>query len=130
MRPAGHGRAGPARRDRNLEEDERHGDTGRRDLSRRLAPRPQGGRDLPARGAGPASLDGKKIAFLWDYLFRGDEIFPMLASELTARYPGVEFVGHETFGSTHGDEEHEIVASLPERLRELEVDAVISGMGC
>ena len=78
----------------------------------------------------PAGLDGKKIAFLWDYLFRGDEIFPMLASELTARYPGVEFVGHETFGSTHGDEEHEIVASLPERLREMEVDAVISGMGC
>ena len=54
----------------------------------------------------------------------------MLASELTARYPGVEFVGHETFGSTHGDEEHEIVAGLPERLRDMEVDAVISGMGC
>ena len=78
----------------------------------------------------PASLDGKKIAFIWDYLFRGDEIFPMLASELSARYPGVEFVGHEAFGSTHGDEEHEIVAALPEKLREMEVDAVISGMGC
>ena len=36
----------------------------------------------------PATLDGKKIAFLWDYLFRGDEIFPMLASELAVRYPG------------------------------------------
>ena len=78
----------------------------------------------------PASLEGKKIAFLWDYLFRGDEIFPMLASELSARYPGVEFVGHETFGSTHGDEEHEILAGLPDKLRALEVDAVISGMGC
>ena len=77
-----------------------------------------------------ASLEGKKIAFLWDYLFRGDEIFPMLASELSVRYPGVEFVGHETFGSTHGDEEHEIIAGLPAKLREMEVDAVISGMGC
>ena len=78
----------------------------------------------------PASLEGKKIAFLWDYLFRGDEIFPMLASELSARYPEVEFVGHEAFGSTHGDEEHAILAGLPARLREMRVDAVISGMGC
>ena len=93
---------------------------------------PRGPRRAPSRPLAerPASLEGKKIAFLWDYLFRGDEIFPMLASELSARYPGVEFVEHETFGSTHGDEEHEILAGLPEKLREMEVDAVISGMGC
>ena len=77
-----------------------------------------------------AGLGGKKIAFLWDYLFRGDEIFPILESELKGRYPGIEFVGHETFGSTHGDQEHEILANLPDNIRKLGIDAVVSGMGC
>lgn len=75
-------------------------------------------------------LEGKKIAFLWDYLFRGDEIFPILEAELKGRYPGIEFVGYETFGSTHGDQEHEILANLPDNIRKLGIDAVVSGMGC
>ena len=37
---------------------------------------------------------------------------------------------YDTFGSTHGEDEHAILAGLPDRLRELKVDAVISGMGC
>ena len=73
----------------------------------------------------PASLEGKRIAFLWDYLFRGDEIFPVLERELTARIPGVSFVSWETFGTTHGAGEHEVLAGLGERFRELGVDAVI-----
>ena len=75
-------------------------------------------------------LDGKKVAFLWDYLFRGDEIFPILRSELQARYPGMEFVDYDAFGSTHGDEEHEILGNLPANIREMGIDAVVSGMGC
>ena len=75
-------------------------------------------------------LSGKRVAMLWDYLFRGDEIFPWIEEALGARYPGVEFVRYDEFGSTHGDHEHEIIAGLPERLKSLEVDAVISGMGC
>ena len=76
------------------------------------------------------TLEGKRVALLWDYLFRGDEIFPYLQSELSARYPGVNFIGYEEFGSTHGDREREIVDGLPQRLKELKVDAVLSGMGC
>ena len=78
----------------------------------------------------PASLEGKRIAFLWDYLFRGDEIFPVLERELTRRIPGVSFVSWEEFGTTHGAGEHEVLAGLGTRLRQLGVDAVISGMGC
>ena len=78
----------------------------------------------------PASLDGKKIAFLWDYLFRGDEIFPMLERELSAAYPNMKFIGYETFGSTHGAEEARIVAGLPNTLADHGVDAVVSAMGC
>jgi hypothetical protein len=42
----------------------------------------------------------------------------------------VRFVSWREFGNTHGSEEREVVAALPKRLRELGVDAVISGMGC
>ena len=76
------------------------------------------------------TLQGKTVCQLWDYLFRGDEIFPMLENELGKRYPGVRFVPYSEFGSTHGDEEREILENLPQRLKELGADAVISGMGC
>ncbi|MCB1740443.1 MAG: hypothetical protein KDK91_08745 [Gammaproteobacteria bacterium] len=76
------------------------------------------------------TLAGKTVCQLWDYLFRGDEIFPLLEQALSERYPDVRFIRYSEFGSTHGDEEREILESLPQRLRELGVDAVISGMGC
>ena len=78
----------------------------------------------------PASLAGVRIAFLWDYVFRGDEIFSHLAEALRARYPGVEFVRWEEFGSTHAEDERALIAALPQRLKELGVGAAISGMGC
>ncbi|HYB41649.1 MAG TPA: hypothetical protein VEL75_07765 [Candidatus Methylomirabilis sp.] len=76
------------------------------------------------------TLDGKTIGQLWDDLFRGDEIFPILERELGQRFPGVRFVRYDVFGSTHGADEARIVGGLPERLRALGVDAVISGMAC
>jgi hypothetical protein len=76
------------------------------------------------------ALEGRKVAFLWDYLFRGDEIFSLLERELAARYDGMTFVPYEEFGSTHGIDEHEVLESLAARFNELGVDAVVSGMGC
>lgn len=75
-------------------------------------------------------LAGRRIAFLWDYVFRGDEVFPVLARELRARFDGVEIVGFETFGNLHGADERERVGRLPDDLRDRGVDAVVSGMGC
>jgi hypothetical protein len=75
-------------------------------------------------------LSGKTIAFVWDYLFRGDEIFAIVQRELSARFPGLNFIGHEVFGSTHGADEREVLERLPAKLKELRVDAVVSGMGC
>ncbi len=77
-----------------------------------------------------ATLDGKRVAFLWDYLFRGDELFPVLADELRRRFDGVDIVGYQTFGNLHGADEKEKVAALPEELKARHVDAVVSGMGC
>ncbi|MBI1734219.1 MAG: hypothetical protein HYR51_03505 [Candidatus Rokubacteria bacterium] len=76
------------------------------------------------------TLDGATIGELWDDLFRGDEIFPILREEIGRRYRDVKFVEYKVFGSTHGASEHRVIAALPERLRELGVDAVISGMAC
>ena len=77
-----------------------------------------------------STLDGKKVAQLWDHVFRGDEVFEFLEAGLKARFPNVRFVSWREFGNTHGSEEREVVAALPERFKALGVDAVISGMGC
>ena len=76
------------------------------------------------------TLRGKTIAQLWDYIFRGDEIFPIVEDELNKRFPDTKFINYSIFGSTHGDKEREIVASIPAKLKEYHADAVISGMGC
>ena len=76
------------------------------------------------------TLNGKTVAQLWDYIFRGDEVFEFLEEGLKKRYPDIRFVSWKEFGCTHGAEEHAVVASLPGKFRELGVDAVISGMGC
>jgi hypothetical protein len=74
-------------------------------------------------------LNGKVIGELWDYLFRGEEIFPILREKLKARFPGIRFVTHEVFGNVHGTQQRELVARVPDLLRQHGVDAVISGIG-
>ena len=76
------------------------------------------------------SLRGVRIAQLWDYLFRGDEVFEHLEAGLRERYPDIEFVSWREFGNTHGEDEAQVLAELPPRLKAMGVDAVISGMGC
>lgn len=76
------------------------------------------------------SLEGVRVGFLWDHLFRGDELFPVLQRELTARYPGIEIVDYDTFGNTHGTDEVERIATLGAELVERRIDAVVSAVGC
>jgi len=76
------------------------------------------------------TLEGKTVAQLWDYLFAGDEVFLALEAELKKDYPGVKWVSWREFGSTHAVNEKELLASLPQRFKELGVDAAISCMAC
>ena len=76
------------------------------------------------------TLRGKTIAQLWDYVFRGDEVYALLEEGLARRFPDIKWVSYKEFGNTHGGEEREVVASLARRFKELKVDAAISGMGC
>ena len=91
--------------------------TPRQQLTRELAPRLD-------------TLEGKTIAQLWDELFKGDVVFRHLEEGLKQRYPGVTFVSWKEFGSTHGKNEKAVLAALPQKLRDLGVDAVLSGMAC
>ncbi len=76
-----------------------------------------------------SDLSGKTIGELSDYGFRAEEIFPLIRASLSRRYPGIKFVEYPTFGNTHGPQEAEIIATLPEMLRQYGCDAVISGVG-
>lgn len=76
------------------------------------------------------SLNGKTVAQLWDFRYRGNEVFRMLEEDLKARFPDVRFVGWKEFGSTYGSNERALLASLPDRFRALGVDAAVSAMGC
>lgn len=74
-------------------------------------------------------LNGKRVGFVWDYVFRGDEMFPMIAAELERLYPGVEIAPYELFGNIHGKDGNGVLAKLPERLREEGIDAAVIGVG-
>jgi len=76
------------------------------------------------------TLNGRTVAQIWDYLFRGDQVFELLEEGLKRAYPKVRFVSWREFGSTHGGDEKEVLAALPKRFRELGVEAVISGLAC
>jgi hypothetical protein len=91
-----------------------------------LSAKADAGNTLPER---LDTLDGKVIAELWDYLYEGDRAYPLLREELTRRFPSARFVEYPVFGNIHGPDELEVVARLPELLREHGVDAVICGVG-
>ena len=76
------------------------------------------------------TLEGKRVGFLWDFLFRGHELFPVIEKELQKRFAGIEVVGYDAFGNTHGGDEAEVIAALPNRLRDRRIDAIVSGVGC
>ncbi|MEN9644549.1 MAG: hypothetical protein RL238_1218 [Actinomycetota bacterium] len=76
------------------------------------------------------TLEGARIGFVWDYMFRGEEIFPVIASELATRFPGLEVVGYDTFGNIHGADEVALVEAMPGTLDEHSIDAVVVGNGC
>ena len=88
------------------------------------------GRVVPDLETFPARLDdlsGRVVGELWNRLYEGDRAFPLIRDELERRYPGVRFVGWETFGDFMQGEP--VTSRLPELLREHGVQAVIAGVG-
>jgi UDP-N-acetyl-D-mannosaminuronic acid transferase (WecB/TagA/CpsF family) len=74
-------------------------------------------------------LNGKIVAELWDVIFRGETIYPLVREHIRKRFPDVKFVGYEEFGNFHGAREHEVSATIPDKLKAHKADAVIVGIG-
>ncbi|HVW42150.1 MAG TPA: hypothetical protein VHC18_12450 [Amycolatopsis sp.] len=74
-------------------------------------------------------LAGKRIAFIWDDLFRGDEMFAAFAEAAQARGAGFTAVTHEQFGNIHGHDERAVVERLGDLLAEHKIDAAVVGVG-
>ncbi len=76
------------------------------------------------------TLEGKVVAQLWDWVFKGDKMYEVWEQELPKRYPGIKFVSWREFGEIHGADERQVLADLPGKLKKFGVDAVICGVGC
>jgi hypothetical protein len=78
------------------------------------------------------TLEGRTVAFLWDYIFRGDEMWEHLKPALAARHQGMKFVDHTAFGTILGEGERKrrLLAELADKLKAMGVDAVVCGVGC
>lgn len=74
-------------------------------------------------------LNGKTICELWDYVFRGDQIYATLNQELRRLYPDIRIVDCETMGNIDGTDERGYVANLPGMLQGYGCDAVIAAVG-
>ena len=74
-------------------------------------------------------LNGKTVCELWDVIFRGETIYPLVREYIKARFPGVKFVNYTEFGNFHGAREHEVSATIPDKLRAYKADAAIVGIG-
>jgi hypothetical protein len=76
------------------------------------------------------TLDGKVVAELWDWVFKGDQMFETWEREFAKTHPTTRFVSWREFGEIHGANEHQVLAELPRKFQEMGVDAVICGVGC
>ena len=84
-----------------------------------------------ARGKprGALDLNSAKVAFVWTYNRKGDQMFSIMRNFLSNEYPDISFIGHEVFGNIHGASETEVVAALPELLRQHKADVAVIGIG-
>ena len=76
-----------------------------------------------------ADLNGETIGELWDWLFKGDEMYALLRDHLRTHFPDVKFVEFTAFGNIHGQNESEVIAALPDLLRKHGCDAVLTSVG-
>jgi len=76
------------------------------------------------------TLNGKTVALLWDYVFRGDSIFKIIQERLSTEFSDLKFVSYDNFGNIHDKDEAKVLAELPARLGKYSCDAVISAVGC
>ena len=91
-------------------------------LSRKAVKRTAAATRLP-------DLNDTVVAELWDVIFRGETIYPLVREYIKKRFPRVKFVPYTEFGNFHGAREHQVSAAIPDKLRAHKADAAIVGIG-
>jgi hypothetical protein len=76
-----------------------------------------------------ADLNGRTICELWDVIFRGETIYPLVREYIRARFPKAKFIDYTQFDNVYGPREKQVVAGLVDELRRRNCDAVIVGIG-
>ena len=75
-------------------------------------------------------LNGKTIVELWDVIFRGETIYPLVREHIRKRFPRVKFVEYSETGNFYGAREEEDIATrLPQLVKAKGADAAIVGIG-
>ena len=77
----------------------------------------------------PLDLNSARVAFVWTYNRKGDEMFRIMQGMLRGEYPDIAFVDYDVFGNIHGASEAEVVAALPQLLRQHKADVAVIGIG-
>jgi hypothetical protein len=77
------------------------------------------------------TLSHKRIALVFDYAFRGDEMFAHFMAQAHERFEDVTFLDPDKFGNFHGpaEEGERAMARLAQSLEEQEFEAAIVGVG-
>ena len=74
-------------------------------------------------------LNGKTICELWDVIFRGETIYPLVREYIRKRFPRVKFVEYSEFGNFYGPHGDKVSRELPAKLRAHGCEAAIVGIG-
>jgi hypothetical protein len=80
------------------------------------------------QGRDARPLSGRRIGFVWNDIFNGNELWDVVREELSVSYD-VTFVGNEVFGNFMSPNADDVIDALPEKLRQSGVDSVIVGVG-
>lgn len=88
-------------------------------------------RAVKATAAAPRipDLNDKTVCELWDVIFRGETIYPLVREHIRAKFPGAKFVEYPEFGNFYGPHGDTITQELPAKLRAHGCDAAIVGIG-
>jgi hypothetical protein len=76
----------------------------------------------------PLDLNSARVAFVWTYNRKGDQMFGIMKGMLRGEYPDISFVDYDVFGNIHGASEAEVVAALPQLLRQHKADVAVIGV--
>src|ERR1700722_16967862 len=75
-------------------------------------------------------LNGKRIALVWDHLFKGNEMFQIIIAQAQLENPTVEFVSYEEFGNIlrPGAHPEQVLDEMGANLERQGIDGAIVGV--